>query len=66
MELLGKDLQALGQEGHADCMDGDLAGLCSEYIALYAVDIADVRFLEVSVCFLADCITRYIHLNIAL
>ena len=44
-------------------MDGDFTGLRGEHRALQADDIADIHFLEISICFLTYKVPRHIALN---
>ena len=65
MELLRKDLQALGEQCHMGCVDGHFAGLCPEYFALDADHVAYVQFLELFIIFLAHAVSGHVGLDIA-
>ena len=66
MELLRKNLKALGKKGHFVCVNGDLTGLCGECFSLYAYDITDIHFLEIFVCIFTDAVSCHINLDISL
>ena len=66
VEFLRKHLEALGQQGNLLCMNGDLAGLCPEYISLNAHDIADVHPLKGLICILSQLIPGHVQLDIPL
>ena len=66
MELLRKDLETLGKQGHGMGMDRDLAHLCSKYKALDPYDIANIHFLEILICVLTQVIPAYVALDVSL
>ena len=66
VELLRKDLEALGEQCHMGCMDGHLAGLCLKYLALNADHIAYIELLELFIVLLADAVSCHIRLDISL
>ena len=65
MELLRKDLKALGEQRYAGCMDGNLTGLCPEHLSGNSDHIADVKLFKLFVILLADTVTRHIGLDIS-
>ena len=66
VELLGKDLQTLGQQGYGSGMYGNLAGFRGEYFALDADDVADIILLEILVRIFADAVSGHIGLDASL
>ena len=63
VELLGKGLQALGEEGHLGGMDGDLAGFGAEDLAADPDNVADVELLELLIGLLAEAVAGDIGLD---
>ena len=66
VELLRKDLKALGEQLNTLCMDGNFACLCLEHHSADADNIADVQLLEIFVGLLADLVPCNVRLDISL
>ena len=66
MELLWKNLKALGQQNHLRRMDGLLAGLGGECGSLDSHKITDIQLLEILVLLLAHAVSRHVSLDVAL
>ena len=60
VELLRQDLQTLGEQDYFCGMNGNLAGLCLEYLSLDADDITDIQLLESLIGFFADAVPCYV------
>ena len=65
VELLRKNLEALGEQRHMRRMDGNLSGLCPEHFSLNADHIAYVQLFELFVVLLAHAVPRHIGLDVA-
>ena len=66
MELLRKNLKALGQQNDAGGMDGNLTGLRGKCGSLNADNIADIHLLEILIGLLANAVSGYVSLYISL
>ena len=66
VELLRKNLKALGKERDLCGVDRDLAGLRAEHLAAHADDISDVIFLEILIGLLAQDVPGHVALDISL
>ena len=64
VELLGKNLQALGKQNHTCGMDRNLTGLRGKCGSLNADNIADIQLLEILIGLLADAVSGYVGLDV--
>ena len=65
VEFFGQYLQALGQQCHFFGVYGNFPCFCLEYEAFDADQVADVEFFECGISFIADVVTTYIRLDVA-
>jgi len=65
MELLRKNLKALGKKGKLSGVYGDFPCFSSENRSLYAYDIADIQLFEFLIGLFAYTVTGHVDLNTA-